>query len=863
MEKRLKQVLNGSADNYVLPFFWQTGDSHEKLREEIDKIDNCGIKAMCLESRTHEQFCEEKWFDDFGFILNEAKQRGMKVWLLDDRHFPTGFANGKIASEHPELRQWHIVESHVDVMGPCSGALLINSADENPAEHERTLIAALAVKRVQHEEILTDDVIDITGCVRGDFLYWDVPEGCYRIFFLYRTREGSLHENYIDMLSADSVDVLINEVYEPHYRRYGNEFGKTFAGFFSDEPCFANGMWGGQNPKFYDYSIGTPHMAYPWRDDFIEKISARLGFDAVKYLPALWYEMGDKTASVRLSYMDLITTAYRDCFCRRIGDWCRERGVQYIGHIIEDMNCHAHLGPGAGHYFRALDGQDMAGIDVVLQQIIPGMSRFGHTCVASSSFADPQFFDYVLAKQAASLAHLNPRMKGRAMCEMYGAYGWAEGTPVMKWLTDHMLVRGINYFVPHAFTTRYPNPDCPPHFYARGHYNQYRDFGKLMNYTNRVSHLLTDGVHIASAALLYHAEAEWCGGKYMKTQVPAELLYNAHIDYDIIPSDYIIDAAGVKNNALTLNGEEFKCLIIPFSEYLPLKLIEKLIELKKQGLRIIFTEDLPRAAAEGSLPGNFGTADFETVKTELLVKEMIESGYSDITVSGAFPLLRHYHYRRSGCDYFMFFNEDTRFADTEVLLPCRGSYAELDLLSETALAKETADGKVIISLEAGQSVILAFNEDIGGLEKQKPRVRCGELMLDGNYRISGRRMCADYSEFELETNLFDITSPEKYPDFSGIIRYETEFILPDAAEYMLDLGEVGETVTVYINGETAAQLISPPYRVNITGLVRQGKNTFTAEVANSMVYSERDAFSKGMFVGRSGLLGPVKIVYFK
>lgn len=36
----------------------------------------------------------------------------------------------------------------------------------------------------------------------------------------------------------------------------------------------------------------------------------------------------------------------------------------------------------------------------------------------------------------------------------YGAFGWAEGIPMMKYLTDHMLVNGINYFVPHAFSPR-------------------------------------------------------------------------------------------------------------------------------------------------------------------------------------------------------------------------------------------------------------------------------------------------------------------------------------------------------------------------------------------------------------------------
>ena len=38
------------------------------------------------------------------------------------------------------------------------------------------------------------------------------------------------------MMDSASCRVLIDAVYEPHYAHYGEEFGKTIAGFFSDEP---------------------------------------------------------------------------------------------------------------------------------------------------------------------------------------------------------------------------------------------------------------------------------------------------------------------------------------------------------------------------------------------------------------------------------------------------------------------------------------------------------------------------------------------------------------------------------------------------------------------------------------------------
>ena len=48
------------------------------------------------------------------------------------------------------------------------------------------------------------------------------------------------------------------------------------------------------------------------------------------------------------------------------------------------------------------------------------------------------------------------------MCEAFGAYGWNEGLKTMKWIADHLLVRGVNYIVPHAF-----DPKAFPDFARR------------------------------------------------------------------------------------------------------------------------------------------------------------------------------------------------------------------------------------------------------------------------------------------------------------------------------------------------------------------------------------------------------------
>lgn len=148
---------------------------------------------------------------------------------------------------------------------------------------------------------------------------------------------------------------------------------------------------------------------------------------------------------------------------------------------------------------------------------------------------DGEFYHYMLGNLAASAAAIQPEKRGRAMCEIFGNYGWAEGVRLEKYLADHFLVRGINYFVPHAFSPApFPDPDCPPHFYAHGHNPQYRHFGALMGYMNRVSSLTSGGHRVSPVAILYHGEAEWAG-KAMLSQKPARVLAEAQIEYDCIP----------------------------------------------------------------------------------------------------------------------------------------------------------------------------------------------------------------------------------------------------------------------------------------------------------------------------------------
>ncbi len=849
MDKRLSEMLNGGEGNCLLPFLWMHDGHHEELPQLVRQVYDSGARALCVESRPHEGFAGQSWWDDMDVVLAEAEKLGMKVWILDDKHFPTGFANGMIAEKYPERRMWHLTEDHVDVVGPARDIAILLRDRVRSDDDDDVLLGAYAFRRADEGETLDSEAIDLTAHIHGRYLYWDVPAGVYRIFTLYKTRRGELHKNYIHMIDAESVKVLIEAVYEPHYAHYARYFGNTIAGFFSDEPSFGNKQIGHNTGavSIYDQRLGQQGLPLPWSEEAYELLCGKLGGEALSRLPALWFPQNGLETEVRVAYMDVITDLWRRHFSMQLGEWCRERGVEYIGHIIEDMNAHARLTYSGGHYFRSLDGQDMAGIDVVLHQIIPGLPHHIHAASLAGNAVDPEFFDYVLARLAASHSHIQPRMKNRAMCEIFGAYGWAEGLPMMKHLMDHMLVRGINRFVPHAFSPKYPDPDCPPHFAAGGLNPQFSAFARLMKYTNQTVHLLGEGEETVSAAILYHAEAEWSGRDYMLMQKPARALYDAQLNYDFLPIDAILEKGAVREGALCVEKMRYPLLIVPYAAWLPETFLEKAAELERQGMKLVFVDGRPEGF-EGGM----------AVPLDELAGYVRSLGAQDISLETPFPLLRFLHVRREGTDVFMLVNESMSEAfEGTVCLPVAGEGVRIDLqLDEVS---KVPGGRLPMKLERGQSVLLVYGGAFDGLENTKEYEPCGPLEARWTLSVKPALPGGEYSEPHTIDALCNLTGPKGDPAFSGWMRYETEFEAPAGAA-AIDLGVVGECVHAWLNGADLGERYDLPYRFDLSAALRPGRNQLKLEISNNLVHQHMDRFSQFIQINPSGLLGPVTLL---
>ncbi|MFH5810597.1 hypothetical protein [Companilactobacillus sp. FL22-1] len=250
--KVINNLISQKYDNHLFPFVWMHGESENTIKKYIQKINETGIKAVCLESRPHPDFLGEKWWKDVEIIIKECKKRKMKVWFFDDQHFPTGYAGGaleKVENEH--LKKTFLDQSQLDFSGPMKNStIMVNWATGNRPHimsvgkesdvnlekdtNKNKTVAVLAAPKLGYKKIQEDKILNLTDKVKNGVLYWDIPAGDWTITVVYITHEvgEQATSGYLNPLVPEATDLLLNNVYQKHFEHFGQYFGTTIDGFF-------------------------------------------------------------------------------------------------------------------------------------------------------------------------------------------------------------------------------------------------------------------------------------------------------------------------------------------------------------------------------------------------------------------------------------------------------------------------------------------------------------------------------------------------------------------------------------------------------------------------------------------------------
>ncbi len=196
---------------------------------------------------------------------------------------------------------------------------------------------------------------------------------------------------------------------------------------------------------------------------------------------------------------------------------------------------------------------------------------------------------------------------------------------------------------------------------------------------------------------------------------------------------------------------------------------------------------------------------------------------------------------------------------------------------------------VPLKLAPFESVFIVFNRKTkkvtksANIEKNYPEP---ELIteLTSNWTVTFDSERQGPAEPVLFEKLYDWTASdnEKIKYYSGTAVYSNAFNIENFSEnnnISIDLGNLTAMGKVYINGEYAGGVWTPPYRLNISTLVKEGLNEIKIEVVNNwknriigdmnLPENQRSTwcfvnpYNKNSELQPSGLFGPVKIMLIK
>lgn len=895
-------MQGGSAEHHAIaPFFGlHPGDTAEGIREQLKKLYDEGIYSITVEYSQKSGSMEKSKFDEKFYAAAEElcsvlQELGMTFWLQDAAPFPTGYASGALEQpENAENGKLFIEERHVHVTGPYPGAVIridnllhsvTGAALRDPGElvkiPTRKIIGIVAY-RIDSENRMEDGAaIDLCGYLQDGFLCWDVPEGHWRIYVLFTTYENHGRKKYINLLSRDSVALQIAHVHQPVYEHLREHLGQEWNGFFYDEPEIGNVPEGLR--ENFEITCGmrqhcaNDNISLPWSAEMPQEMESR-DPEWLIHIPYLYYDGHGQEGTTRYHYMDAVTSLVCRNYNGQVYAWMKEHGVPYIGHVLEDENSHARLGCGCGHYFRAQYYQDMAGIDLISAQHMPGCDI--STSWYGASNGDGAFYHYMLSKLASSEAHCNPLKNGMSFCEVFAAYGPMMSPKYRKYLLDHLLVNGINHFIfGGAETFGLPV----------GYMKQ------LAAYTDRMCHLLQHTRPVIRTAVLYHADMEWAG-KTEYSYVPAGELARHQISYDIIPADvfsYPERYDAKFEDGLSVNGHSYDALIIPGCEHIP----ESVAAFAKRTLQaaypVLVTDYMPL-----ELCGNGRAADMDAVtlvSADHLAEEILKVTSPDLVIRGDAPWIRTMM-RMNGDEPLWVIHNEAPCSTADLVIETGSSENMCAMDPLTGEVEELGSGEIFLHLEQFQLKILFHEKNFvrsgctgdnaapceGSGDRAISARLCvnhvGEgrdiLISEDGWQISAAKEAAGEPERTPFSTLGDMSAPERLGrDFSGKLLYE--LCINYSEEYerhgacVLDLGQVFECARVCVNGQEAGMRFTAPYRFDITVLLRNGENRISVEVFPNPVNQRQNAVlglpyqnfnASPYFIQEpAGILGPVKL----
>lgn len=714
-------------------------------------------------------------------------------------------------------------------------------------------------------------VILLNPDIKDGKFEWDVPDGRWIVSRIAMATTGVTNSPATKEATGLEVDKMNKEHLKSHFdayigeilRRIPPEDRKTFRIVVEDSY-----ETGGQN----------------WTDGLTERFIERYNYSPLPYLPVL---QGIPVGSNEMS--DRFLWDLR----RLVADMV---AYEYVGGLKEISNQHGLTTwlENYGHW--GFPGEFL---------LYGGQSDE----IAGEYWSEGTLGD-IENRAASSCGHIYGKNK------IWSESCTAAGNPfgrypnVMKQRVDRFFTEGINASLLHLFIHQMETPEEPGMAAWFGNeFNRkntwFEQLDLFTDYLRRCNYVLQQGRYVADAAYFIGEDAPKMTGE---CNPPLPEGYS----FDYINADILKNHAHVRNGRLVLDsGMEYRVLVLPNQETMRPEMLECIEKFVKDGLTVVG----PAPTRSPSLAG-YPKADDKVKeiaarmwssdsKVNAVGKGKVwNSGVGmaevlsdmdiapDLSVSEGEPMPLFIHRTLDDAEVYFVSNPNTdrisinpTFRVNTALVPQLWNAIDGSVRTLPQFTPAGEGITVPLQLDPLESAFIVFRKDVepaDGETLNYPEAKVLADLSENEWTIQFDPARLGPEKPLVVNSLMDwsTSSDKSVANYSGKAVYTADFDiseLPQGDAY-LDLGNVMVMAKVKINGQDAGGVWTHPYRVNITPMLKEGKNTLEVEVVNTwrnrligdaslpadkrLTWTNLEVVNAAEPLQSSGLLGPVRIMAY-
>ena len=837
--------------------WWWMGNAvnHEELTANMESLKTAGIGGMEVTAiygvKGYEDrfipFLSPEWVEMLDFTLDEAGRLDLGIDLANASGWPFGgtWIGDSLACKNVQYKKYVLKEGEflkepiIFIQEPLVRAVghRVDISEIKGPVSSNTNLQELALDQVRFKKQLplqvlvaygeNGEILNLTEKVNsGGYLDWQAPGGTWCLYAVFQGWHGKQVEragpggegNVIDHFSEKATKIFLN-----HFdKAAGDKDVARIRAFFNDS-----------------YEVDDASGESNWTSLFFEEFQELRGYDLRDYLPALFGDDAEEmNTHVRIDYRETISDLLLERFTKTWAGWAETHQA-----LIRNQ---AHDSPA-----NILD------------------------LYAASSIPETEGTDPLGIKFASSAGHVSGKRLISCEAATWLDEHFTSNLADLKQNIDRYFANGVNHIVYHGTPYSPEDAEWPGWmFYASTHLAPtnplWDDLSAINAYVARCQSFLQDAKS-ANDILVYFPIYDFWAEKGRGTlrhfeentrEIPVkkigEWLLRKGYTFDFI-SDRQIGKLQVKDQKMASSGNNYKTILIPECNYIPLRVIEKLLEFAENGATVIFQNRLPETVPglfdlenrkhlyeEWQRSVQFINHEFQFGNGRFLLGENLEGLLAEAGISGEEIVESGLWFtrvdRKEGTCYLLsnwtgkkrvgWFEINASGRDVVVFNPMNGAIGKVRRM-------KIGDGrsKVYLQLEDGESCILQFYNHKVDAPLFSVWEEYGELFpMEGSWNVSFLKGGPHLPGPMALNNLASWTEISGLKEFSGTAAYSFHFLKPEgnAEAFRLDLGVVHETARVFLNGEELAVLTGPVFQVDIPAILLQDENILIIRVSNLM-----------------------------